>query len=127
MTNMYKTPLLINDRECLAWQQIGRAQNANRPSLLYRDSAIQEFIPVQCLEWAKKYNSQINLPFNVLTHKYFFHDNPTLNINYLEQVLVVPTHGKKYQAKKESEKNGIGNDQFGIDQFDVEFESTKWN
>ena len=29
----------------------------------------------------KKFNTQINLPFNILIQKYFFHDNPTLNIN----------------------------------------------
>ena len=33
---------------------------------------------------AKKLNPQINLPFNVLIQKYFFHDNPTWNINYSE-------------------------------------------
>jgi len=27
-------------------------------------------------------NLQINLPFNFLIQKYFFHDNPTWNINY---------------------------------------------
>ena len=30
----------------------------------------------------KKLSPQINLPFNFLIQKYFFHDNPTLNINY---------------------------------------------
>jgi len=30
----------------------------------------------------KQLNPQINLPFNFLIHKYFFHDNPTWNINY---------------------------------------------
>ena len=29
----------------------------------------------------KKFNPQINLPFNFLIQKYFFHDNPTWNIN----------------------------------------------
>ena len=29
-------------------------------------------------------NPQINLPFSFLIPKYFFHDNPTWNINYLE-------------------------------------------
>ena len=32
----------------------------------------------------KKLNPQINLPFYLLNQKYFFHDNPTWNINYLE-------------------------------------------
>ena len=32
----------------------------------------------------KKLNLQINLPFNFLIQKYFFHDNLTWNINYLE-------------------------------------------
>jgi len=32
----------------------------------------------------KKINSQINLPFNFLIQKYFFHDIPTWNINYSE-------------------------------------------
>ena len=36
-----------------------------------------------------KLNPQINLPFNFLIQKYFFHVNPTWNI------LRVPTHGKK--------------------------------
>jgi len=35
------------------------------------------------LEFAtKKLNPQINLPFNFLIQKYFFHDNHTWNINY---------------------------------------------
>ena len=39
----------------------------------------------------KKLNPQINLPFNFLIQKYFFHDNPTWNINYSEYVFqVVP-------------------------------------
>ena len=29
----------------------------------------------------KRVNPQINLPFNFLIQKYFFHDNPTWNIN----------------------------------------------
>ena len=29
-------------------------------------------------------NPSINLPFNFLIRKYFFHDNPTGNLNYLE-------------------------------------------
>ena len=33
---------------------------------------------------AEKLNQQINLPFNFLIQKYFFHDNPTWNINYSE-------------------------------------------
>ena len=56
--------------------------------------------------------------------------NLTWNINYVEQVLVVPTHGKKYQAKKventEIDKFGIGIE-FEIDKFSVELELTKWN
>ena len=32
----------------------------------------------------KKLNPQINLPFNFLIQNYFFHDNPTWNINYSE-------------------------------------------
>jgi len=39
----------------------------------------------------KKLNPQTNLPFNFLIQKYFFHDNPTWNINYSEYVFqVVP-------------------------------------
>ena len=34
----------------------------------------------------QKLNLQINLPYNFLIQKYFFHDNPTWNI------LRVPTH-----------------------------------
>ena len=30
----------------------------------------------------KELNPQINLPFNFLIQKYFFHDNPGRNINY---------------------------------------------
>jgi len=30
----------------------------------------------------KKLNPQINLPFNVLIQKYFYHSNPTWNISY---------------------------------------------
>ena len=37
------------------------------------------------LKFATKYlNQQINLPFNFLIQKYFFHDIPTWNINYSE-------------------------------------------
>jgi len=32
----------------------------------------------------KKCYPQINLPFNCLIQKYFFHDNTTWNINYSE-------------------------------------------
>jgi len=39
----------------------------------------------------KKLNSQINLPFNFLIQIYFFHDNPTWNINYSEYVFQVGT------------------------------------
>ena len=43
----------------------------------------------------KKLNPQINLPFNLLIQKYFFHNNPTWS-RYLKWVLgVVPTYGKK--------------------------------
>ena len=38
-----------------------------------------------------KLNLQINLPFNVLIQKYFFHDNPTRNTNYWEYVFQVST------------------------------------
>jgi len=31
-----------------------------------------------------KLNPHINLPFNYFIQKYFFHDNPTWNINYSE-------------------------------------------
>ena len=61
-----------------------------------------------------KLNPQINLPFNFLIQKYFFHDNPTWNINYSEYVF--PSRYSEYllmvkhiKQKKESEKNGIGN------------------
>jgi len=43
-----------------------------------------------------KVNPQINLPFNFLIQKYFFHDNPTWNTSYSEYVFQVGTHGKKY-------------------------------
>jgi hypothetical protein len=32
----------------------------------------------------KKLNPQVNLPFNFLIQKYFFHGNPTWKINYSE-------------------------------------------
>jgi len=47
------------------------------------------------LEFATKNEIQLNLPFNFLIQKYFFHDNPTWNINYSEYVryiLGVDTH-----------------------------------
>ena len=66
----------------------------------------------------KKLNQQINLPFNFLIQKYFFHDNPTSNINYSiqvgipgrysEQVLREPTHSKKRVSKNRSGNFGIG-------------------
>ena len=36
-------------------------------------------------------NPLINLPFNYLIEKYFFHDNPTWNIKYFEYVFQVGT------------------------------------
>ena len=60
----------------------------------------------------EKLNPQINLPFNLLIQKYFFHDNPTweyklfgvgIQSRYTEQVFGVPTHGKKQQVKKSME------------------------
>ena len=41
----------------------------------------------------KKLNPQINLPFNFLIQKHFFHDNPTRNINYSEYLLIVKVVG----------------------------------
>ena len=78
----------------------------------------------------KTLNPQINLPFNFLIQKYFFHDNPTWNINYSEQVLGVGTwsiYSWEKVVGKESVKNGIGIEKFGIDKFYVELELTKWN
>jgi len=34
--------------------------------------------------YKEKLNPKINLPLNFLIQKYFFHDNPTWNINYSE-------------------------------------------
>ena len=36
------------------------------------------------VSYKNKLNPQISLPFNFLIQKYFFHDNPTWNINYSE-------------------------------------------
>jgi len=47
-----------------------------------------------------KLNPQINLPFNFLIQKYFFHDNPTWNIN-LEYLLMVKSGRLKSQYKME--------------------------
>ena len=60
-----------------------------------------------------KLNSQINLPLNVLIQKYFFHDNPTWNINDSEYLLRV-------------KKIGIG---IGIEKFGIELEliNLRWN
>ena len=46
------------------------------------------------LKFATKQNPQINLPFNFLIQKYFFHDNPTWNVNYLELVFQVVIRGR---------------------------------
>ena len=77
-----------------------------------------------------KLNPQINLPFHFLIQKYFFHDNPTWNINYprmySKQVLGVPTHGKKKLGEKESEKSGIGIEHFGIG-IELELINLRWN
>ena len=57
-----------------------------------------------------KLNQQINLPFNFLIQKYFFHDNPTWNINnseYIFQVLGAPTHDNNYQAKRVGKKTDL--------------------
>ena len=83
-----------------------------------------ELINLELEFTTKKFNPQIN---------FLIHENPTWNINYLEQVFELGTwnsyseyltHDKKQQAK-----NGIGINKFGIgiDKFDVELESTKWN
>ena len=42
------------------------------------------------------------------------------------QVLGVSTHGKK-NRQKGVRKNGLGIENFGIDQFEVELELIKWN
>ena len=55
----------------------------------------------------KKLNSQINLLFNFLIQKYFFHDNPTWNVNY--SVI------------------GVGKNGIRIDKFDLELKLVKWN
>ena len=69
----------------------------------------------------KKLNPQINLTFNFLVQKYFFHDNPTWNINYSEQVFQADTCNRYLEyllmVKKEQVKNGI-------DKSDAEFELT---
>jgi len=39
----------------------------------------------------KQLNPQINLPFNFLIQKYFFHDNPPWNINYWEYLFHIGT------------------------------------
>jgi len=43
-----------------------------------------ELINLELKFATKKFNPQISLPLNLLIQKYFFHDNPTSNINYLE-------------------------------------------
>ena len=43
-----------------------------------------ELIDLELKFPTKQINPQINLPFNFLMQKYFFHDNPTWNINYSE-------------------------------------------
>ena len=64
--------------------------------------------------------SQIDVSFNFFIQKYFFHDNPTWNINCSEYTFQVGTWSGyleyllKYQAKKRVCKNGIGIDKFGI-------------
>ena len=47
----------------------------------------------------KTFNPQINLPFNFLIQKYFFHDNPTWNINYSEKVFQVCTLSRYLVSK----------------------------
>ena len=43
-----------------------------------------ELINLELKFATKIFYLQISLPFNFLIQKYFFHDNPTWNINYLE-------------------------------------------
>ena len=43
-----------------------------------------ELIKLELRFPTKQLNPEINLPFNFLIQKYFFHDNPTWNINYSE-------------------------------------------
>ena len=61
-----------------------------------------------------KLNPEINLPFNFVIQKYFFYDNPTWNINYLEYLLMV-----KKIRQKESGKKGNWN-LIRIDKFELE-------
>ena len=68
-------------------------------------------------------NSQINLPYIFFNQKYFFHDNPTWNINYFEQVFQVGTQSTYSWQKVVGKK--VGKNGIGIDKFDVEL--TKWN
>ena len=46
------------------------------------------------IEVLYKKNPQTNLPFNLLIRKYFFHDNPTWNINYSEYIFQVGTRSR---------------------------------
>ena len=83
----------------------------------------------------KKLNSQINLPFHFNSEFFFFHDNPTWNINNSKYVFQVGTRSR-YSEYKWTHTitlwtscmfvwNWIGIALFGIDKFDVEL--TKWN
>ena len=60
-------------------------------SKAYRKKGELELINLESKFSTKKFNPQINLPFNFLIQKYFFHDNPTCNINYSEYVFQVGT------------------------------------
>ena len=53
--------------------------------------------------YQKKFDPQINLPFSFLIRKYFFHDNPTWNINC--SGVDIPTRYSEYLLQP---VNGVG-------------------
>jgi len=57
---------------------------------LFKKIGIENF-ELELFSYKIKFYPQINLPFNFLIQKYFFHDNPTWNINYLEYAFQVGT------------------------------------
>jgi len=63
-----------------------------------------ELINLELKFATKKLNPQINLPFNFCIQKYFFHDNPTWNINYSALVFQLGTRSTYSMVKSSRQK-----------------------
>jgi len=72
----------------------------------------------------QKLNPHINLPFNFLIQKYFFHDSPTWNMNYSEMLFQVLIKYSEYLLMLKSSRlkkvQKSRTNRIGIDKSEVE-------